>query len=448
LAFTRILHQNLKDWKDSDNRKPLILRGARQVGKTTLIRQFGKAYDHFFELNLERENDRALFGTDSVSDIFNKIQLLKGISVNTGSSLLFIDEIQESPKAIGLLRYFYEEMPNIHVIAAGSLLEFAMKDVGSMPVGRVEYLYLHPLNFQEYLMAMENEMAQEVLSTIPFPSYAHSTLLKMFNEYCIIGGMPEMVAEYVKTGSSAALQNGYRNLWTTYMEDIEKYSNNATERKVISHIVKVAPAFLERVKFEGFGNSVYRSREVGEAFRSLDMAKLIRLIYPSTSLLPPIIPDHRKRPRLQFLDTGLLNHAMNIQGEMIGLSDLSDVQRGHIIEHLVCQELISIHQTSDFQPNFWVREEKTGNAEVDLLYQSGKYVIPIEVKSGKQGRLRSLHQFVDRSSHPYAVRMYAGELKVEYHTTPSGTDYLLLNLPYFLGTQLPAYIKWFVENNG
>lgn len=447
MKIERKLYSSLQDWKTADKRKPLVLRGARQVGKTTLIRQFGQEYDHYIELNLERKDDLSLFDSDNVTDIFNKAQLLKGVTVKKGRVLLFIDEIQESPKAIGLLRYFYEDRSDIDVIAAGSLLEFALKKVGSMPVGRVQYIYLHPIDFQEYIHATGNEKAQEALATIPLPAYAHSALLKMFNEYCIIGGMPEIVTDYLQTGNTAALQDGYRNLWATYMEDVEKYAGNATERKVMAHIVNTAPAYLERIKFEGFGNSAYRSREVGEAFRALEKAKLIRLLYPSTSLEPPIAPDFRKRPRLQFLDTGLLNQALEIQGEMIGLHDLSDVHKGHIIQHLVYQELIAIHNHTDYQPNFWVREQKDSSSEVDILYRHGKYIIPIEVKSGKQGRLRSLHQFIDRSPHPYAIRMYAGELNVEPHTTPGGTDYLLLNLPYFLGTQLPSYMEWFTENH-
>jgi len=447
LTFVRNLYDSLLEWKNSRKHKPLVLRGARQVGKTTLIRQFSKEFDNYIELNLERAEDLSVFDSDNVNDIFNKAQLLKGVAAKKGSVLLFIDEIQESPKAIGLLRYFYEDRPEIHVVAAGSLLEFAMEHVGNMPVGRVLYRYLHPLNFPEYLMATGNTIAQEALVTVPLRAHAHSVLLSMFNQYCIIGGMPEIISDYLESQNTATLQEGYRNLWATYVEDVEKYSHNATERKVMAHIISTAHGYLERIKFEGFGNSAYRSREVGEAFRSLEKAKLIRLLYPTTVLVPPIVPDRKKRPRLQFLDTGLLNHTLEIQGEMIGLQDLSDVHRGHIIQHLVCQELISIDNTTDYQPNFWVREEKDANSEVDVVYRHAQLVIPVEVKSGKQGRLRSLHQFVDRSSHPYAVRMYGGELSVERHTTPGGTAYLLLNLPYFLATQLPAYLAWFINNH-
>jgi hypothetical protein len=154
----------------------------------------------------------------------------------------------------------------------------------------------------------------------------------------------------------------------------------------------------------------------------------------------------KKRPRLQFLDTGLITNSLMLQGEMIGMSDLSDFYRGKIVQHLVAQELISIHDDSNYKPHFWVREEKQSNAEVDMIFQSGKYIIPIEVKSGKQGSLRSLHQFVERTNHPYAVRFYQGEYRIEETVTPNGKPYLLMNLPYYLGTRIHDYTAYLIEN--
>lgn len=444
----RKLIDKLHIWQAQEKRKPLILRGARQVGKTFLVREFAEGFDTFIELNLERAHDKALFDSDNVAEVLTKAQFLKNKTIaDKGSTLLFIDEIQEEPKAIMLLRYFYEERPDIHVIAAGSLLEFALSQVGSMPVGRVEYYYLHPIDFHEFLIAKGHEKLIEAFETVPIPRIAHNALLKEFHEYAVVGGMPEILAEYLQHGDAARLVDGYRNLWQVYQDDIVKYAKNDTERKVIQHIVKAAPGYLERIKFEGFGNSNYRSREVGESFRALDQARLIRLIFPSTSIDPPINADLKKRPRLQFLDTGMLNQILELQGELIGLDDLNDTHDGHIIEHIVRQELIAIGSRTDAPPRFWVREEKDSSAEVDLLYRHGKYVIPIEVKKGAQGKLRSLHQFVDRSPHHYAVRMYAGELNVERHKTPSGTSYLLLNLPYYTGTRLPEHLEWFVQNH-
>jgi len=198
MKIRRKAYSKLVEWKESADRKPLLLRGARQVGKTTLVREFAKEFANYIELNLEREADNNLFKIDEIEKIFSAACLLKGIVPDNKPTLLFIDEIQESPKAIMQLRYFYEEKPEIFIIAAGSLLEFTIKKVPSFPVGRIDYLYLHPLNFEEYLGGIQHKGAIETLQIIPIPDYAHSILLNLFHEYTIIGGMPEIVSQYNK----------------------------------------------------------------------------------------------------------------------------------------------------------------------------------------------------------------------------------------------------------
>ncbi len=447
MDIKRSAYRNLVEWKDSPSRKPLLIRGARQVGKTTLVRKFADEFDNYIELNLEKENENNLFVSDNITTILNAAFLLKKISPKKGSLLLFIDEIQESPKAIQMLRYFYEDTPEIYVVAAGSLLEFAMQKVPNFPVGRVEYLYLHPLNFEEYLGAQNNEQALQALKLIPVPEYAHTILLDLFHAFTTIGGMPEIVANYIGNQNIAGLSKTYRQTWQAYKDDIEKYAQNNTYRNIMRFVMETAPSETDRIKFEGFGKSNYRSREVGEAFRALDMARIVRLIYPTTSLKPPLEADHRKRPRIQFLDTGMINNVLSFQGEMLLLSDFSNYYKGKVIQQMVYQELMSIHLETEYKPNFWVREEKDSNSEVDLVYQFEKYIIPIEIKSGKTGTLRSLHQFIGRCNHKYALRVYAGKLSVENATTPAGKSYLLLNLPYYLSFMIPQYISWFIESN-
>lgn len=445
MEIQRKAYRKLVEWKKNTDRKPLLLRGARQVGKTTLVREFSKEFSNYVELNLERESDLNLFQTDDINKIINAAFLLKGVIPGDLPTLLFIDEIQESPKAIQLLRYFYEERPDIYLIAAGSLLEFALKTVPSFPVGRIDYLYIHPLNFEEYLGALNHQAALLAFQTFPITDYAHPVLLNIYHEYAVIGGMPEVVKNYMKDKNIAQLSKTYNKLWQSYKDDVTKYSSSDTERKVIRHVIEIAPFETDRIKFEGFGKSNYRSREVGDALRALDLAKIIQLIYPTTNTDPPIIPDLRKRARLQFLDTGMLNQILALQSEMILLKDLNDFHRGKIIQHLVAQELISIHEDLPYKPHFWVREEKDSNSEVNIVFQYGKYIIPIEIKSGKQGTLRSLHQFIDRTSHPFAIRMYAGDFTIDEAKTPAGKPYFLMNLPYYLVTQLPQYIAYFIE---
>ena len=448
MAFKRSIENHLNRWKLNETRKPLIIRGARQVGKTTLIRDFARTYSHAIILNLEKPSDRRYFDDfDDVQTIFEALFLAHSIpSSSVSNTLLFIDEIQESPKAIQLLRYFYEEIPALHVISAGSLLEFAMQKVHSFPVGRVEFLFLHPLNFPEYLEATSKQALLEQLQEVPVKAFAHQSLMDAFHRYAIIGGMPEVIKTDVEKHSLSDLSIIYESIWGTYKNDVEKYGSNDTERKIIKHIMDTAPLYLdERIKFQGFGNSNYRSREVGEAFRTLDDAKILRLIYPSTDMHPPLKADVRKAPRLQFLDTGLVNYSLGIQAEMLAMDDLNSAYKGAVIPHLVTQELISLQSITAHKPNFWVREKAQSNAEVDLLYAYKKLVIPIEIKSGRTGTLKSLHQFIEASDHPYAIRMYAGALKVEKAVTPNKKPYLLLNLPYYAGTALPQYIEWFVQ---
>jgi predicted AAA+ superfamily ATPase len=448
-TFKRQASDYLKEWKQRDDRKPLLLRGARQVGKTTLVEQFArKNYKHYILLNLEKPEDRFYFDEyDNVKTILESLFLKYNITTEEiNDTLLFLDEIQESPRAIQLLRYFYEEFPGLHVIAAGSLLEFAMKKVKSFPVGRIEYLYMHPLNFVEFLEAFHHSEFLKQLNSIPVKPFAHSGLLGMFNRYAIIGGMPEILSRYLKNENIADLPKVYESIWGTYQNDVEKYASNETERKVIKHIVSTAHLYLDkRIKFQNFGRSNYRSREVSEAFQSLDQAKIIRLIYPTTDVEVPLIPDLRKSPRLQFLDTGILNYINGIQTELLPVNDLSPIYKGNLVAHIITQELISINTINDKKPNFWVREKKQSSAEVDLVFSYGDKVIPIEIKSGKTGTLKSLHQFVEQAPHPYAVRMYAGKFSIERTKTPGGKPFLLMNLPYYLGTKIPEYLDYFIS---
>jgi len=448
--FKRHIWKELMAWKATTTRKPLILRGARQVGKTTIVRDFGATYTHFIELNLEKIEDfQVIERSNNVQELINSLALKNEISSNQFSeTLLFIDEIQESPKAISFLRYFYEEKPELHVIAAGSLLEHTLNKVKHFPVGRVNYLYLFPLNFQEYLLAMGKKMLLEQMQKIPLDFIAHDILIKEFHTYCIIGGMPEIVANYIQNEDLSILPPIYESIWNTYKEDIVKYASSKTEENVIKHIVNSAATFVhQRVKFQNFGNSNYKSREVSEAFRSLDDAKVIQIIYPCTNVEPPAIPDFKKSPRLQFLDTGILNFDLNIQADLLLMDDLSEAYKGSLIPHIITQEIISLNRGSYQKPNFWVRDKTQSSAEVDLILSNGGYLIPIEIKSGKTGSLKSLHQFINKADHPFAVRIYGGKFSIEETRTPEGKPYFLMNLPYYLGALLNDYIHYFLKNH-
>ena len=361
--------------------------------------------------------------------------------------MLFIDEIQESPYAIQQLSYFYEDFPDLCVVAAGSLLEFAIRKVRSMPVGRIEYLYIYPLNFSEYLQAIGHKGAWDALNQVPISPVQGDFLRKLFKRYAIIGGLPEIIKLDIEKKNVSDLARVYESIWETYIHDVEKYSINESEREVISYILRTAPNYIDqRVKFQYFGGSDYRSREVKAAFMKLEKAKVIRLIRPATEVEFPIRSSLKKSPHLQFLDTGLVNDALRIQAELMGLDDLSNAYKGAIIPHIITQELLSLNVSKNRQPNFWVREKNQSSAELDLLFAYNQMLIPIEIKSGPKGTLKSLHQFIDMAEHIYALRIYGGVLNVERSRTPNGKEYLLMNMPYFLGSRIPEYISFFVDN--
>jgi predicted AAA+ superfamily ATPase len=376
-----------------------------------------------------------------VVSLLQRISIRKSLRPDWENTLLFIDEIQELPEAIQILRYFYEEYPQLSVIAAGSLLEFALGEVKSFPVGRVEFLYLYPLCFEEFLGALGKTPAQQAYNQIPVPAYAVDELQKLYNAFCLLGGMPEVVARYCEDETFLNTRDVYESIWQTYQSDVEKYGSNPTAKRMIRHVMRTAPAsFDKRITFQNFGQSTYKSREIGEAFRQLHDAGIVHLVYPTTMTSAPLTPDFRKSPRMQFLDTGLLLNRLGLLADLIGLADLSDGARGALIPHSIFQERMALQSHTNRMPFFWVREKTQSSAEVDLLLQKDAMVIPVEIKSGSIGKLRSLHSFMELSSATLAIRLYQGKPEVDTVKLPSGKSYTLLSLPYFLAARLEDYV--------
>jgi len=429
----RKITKSLLSWKNKPTKKPLVLRGARQVGKSTIVKELGKSYDQYIELNLEKYDDAQLFDSNnSAQTTFEKILLQKNAELIPGGTLLFIDEIQEFPEAISLLRYFYEEMPEIDVIAAGSLLDFVINDVPSFPVGRVEQIPIYPLDFEEFLSGLGEDKALKYYLQEPTSKMAFDKLISLYHNYIMIGGMPEVVSTYIQEGrKTSSLSSIYGSIWDTYIRDVEKYGKNPNEKKVLRHIIANAPHIRDRITFNGFGNSSYKSREIREALRKLDYAGIVRLVFPSNDTLPPARTNERRKPKLQLLDTGLLNYAAGIQSNLIDIKDFNSLYKGYITNHMITQELMASALRIDYRPMFWTRENANSNSEVDLIINYRNLLIPIEVKSGAKGRLRSLHEYMDRSNHRYAVRLLANTHNIEALTTTKGKTYTLINLPYF-----------------
>ena len=319
--FKRELLQELEKWRLNPSRKPLVLRGARQVGKTTLVNQFSSQFEQYIYLNLDLPEDKEPFENfTSIENLIATLFFLKNKTLSKKSkTLLFIDEIQEVPKALNTLRYFYELAPEISVIAAGSMLETLFDKNISFPIGRVEYKVIRPVSFPEFLAALGESTALEQLLQVPLAPFAHSKLLSLFHTYALIGGMPEIVQHYVKNKDLIQLGPIYDSLLSGYMEDVEKYAKSNSQIIHIRHCIQNSFAqAANRIKFEGFGNGPYKSREMGEALRIIEKALLIHLIYPCTTASLPQLPDTKKSPRLQILDSGLMNYFVGIQKEIIG----------------------------------------------------------------------------------------------------------------------------------
>ena len=440
--FNRKILKRLKIWRTSRARKPLILRGARQVGKTSIVRMFGKEFSTFIELNLELAEHRHLFQRDlSIQDLWQSILLTHQVTQQGQDILLFIDEIQNAPEAVAYLRYFHEDLPHLHVVAAGSLLEMRLgaRQI-SFPVGRVEFMYMYPLSFIEYLHAAGLSQLAETIQEVPLPKYALDTAFRHFHRYTLIGGMPEVICQYLETEDVSTLGPIYHTLQQTYMDDVEKYAPRSAP--IIRHCIEVAPFEAgKRIKYGGFGQSNYKSREISEALKKLQQAMLLNLLYPTTSVMIPAQRNRRKAPRLQFLDTGLINHAVGLQGQFFEHSELHAIHRGLLAEHIVGQELLC-YSPAHNTPLFWVRQKNQSTAEVDYLIHHRAKLIPIDVKAGKTGTLRSLHQFMDQCPHAYAIRLHNQGPHVTDVRTPAGKSFKLLNMPYFLVSQTPAYLDW------
>ena len=433
--FKRNIMIELEQWAAKINRKPLILRGSRQVGKTTLVDDFSKEFENYLYLNFEKNPSAiTLFEKEQeIDDLVAEIFLFCNKENKPGKTLLFIDEIQNSKMAITKLRYFYEaKSTDLYVVAAGSLLETMLDKKVSFPVGRVEYLAVRPCVFNEFLRAIGEIQLEKALLNCKIPEALHKKTMNLFNTFTLIGGMPEVVADYAKNKNFVGLNNIYESLLTSYRDDVEKYARNETMNQTIRYILQSGWKFAaERITLGNFAGSSYKAREMGEAFRTLEKTFVLELCCPTTDTLVPITKDLKRAPKLLWLDCGLVNYAANVQKEVFGAMDILDAWRGKIAEQIVAQELLALDSRVSNLRNFWVRKNKDSEAEVDFVLQFDNKVIPIEVKSGHNAKLRSLHLFMDETPHNIAVRVWSQPFSIDEVTTYEGKNFKLINLPFY-----------------
>lgn len=441
--FERIAIRYLRSWATKEERKPLVLRGARQVGKTTLVELFAQDFDTYIYLNLEERENAELFAADySFEDLLAGIYFKANKQQDENKrTLIFIDEIQNEPKAVQVLRYFYEKRPDLYVIAAGSLLESLMGRHISFPVGRVEYMALHPCTFVEFLKAMGQNVIAEHIEHVSLPASLHSHAMDLFKKYMIVGGLPEAVANYAQFNDLVRLNGVFNSLLSGYRDDVEKYANKPKEQDAIRYILNYGwTAAGHRIQFAKFTGSTFKAAEAGNAFRTLEKTLLLELVYPLTSSSLPILPDLKKSPKLLWLDTGLVNYVAGMQEDLLFNKDADELWNGDIAEHVVGQELLGATYNFGEKRMFWVRDAKNSQAEVDFLMRYKSHLLPIEVKTGNNAKLRSLHLFMEESKETIALRLWNGPMTSDTITKSNGETFTLYNIPLYYAGHLQHFL--------
>ncbi len=439
----RHIDQVLEEWSVSSVRKPLILRGARQTGKTESIRHLSNHFDLFVELNLERYEDLSLVrASHSAEDLLSGLRARANITVFPERTLLFLDEIQESPEAIQWLRFLWEDHPDLAVIAAGSLLEVRLQERGfSFPVGRVTFKTLRPLSFMEFMAASGHDvLAEQLVTTVsewrPIPAPLDDQATDLLRTYIQVGGMPEAVVRWVESGQVAAARQVHVDLLQSLAEDIHKYRD-------VRDLVYLEAAFENlrhhyglRFKYENFAPG-YRSQSMKAAIGKLEAALLISRVWPTSSISAPPLARPRSAPKLLPLDTGLALSTMAFDTTELKLWPLDKILKGRVAEMFVGQELLASGSSIPIELCFWVSESARSNAETDFLMAVRDRLLPVEVKFSASGALKSLHQFLWRSGIGEAVRLHSGSFADERHQVkmPDGIlHYRLVSLPIYLAS--------------
>jgi len=435
----------LVQWKQRDQRKPLVIRGARQVGKSYLVEDFAKR-EFSSRVTINAERDRIFLRRivhESPARMLQLIELEYGCRLIPGKSLFFFDEIQAMPELFAKLRYFYEEMPELHLIAAGSLLDFILEDHSfSMPVGRIEYLHLGPMTFGEYLDATGNERWSQFLSAFNFqdqmPDSAHETLSKLLRTFLALGGMPEAVNAYARTHSLLEADRIKETILDTLRDDFAKYGRRVNHERLLKVFDRLPSLVGQKFKYAHISRDE-SAREIGRCVHLLELARLIYRVRRSTCSGLPLGAEARDDAfKLLFLDVGLLLCACGLGARALDREpNLMLVNTGAVAEQFVGQHLLYAHPCWKSPELFyWAREKPTSSAEIDYVITCDMQIVPVEVKAGKTGTLRSLWQFVAEKKTSLALRFNADKPSIvdAADTMHDGTriSYRLLSLPLYL----------------
>jgi predicted AAA+ superfamily ATPase len=444
----------LQQWLSSNDRKPIVIRGARQVGKTWLIRELAKVSNkQLIELNFENTPQFAsLFVSNDPQKIITNIESALNCRIIPEQTILFLDEIQAMPELLSKLRWFYEQLPQLAVASAGSLLEFTLAEHKfSMPVGRISYLHLEPLSFEEFLLAKQENKLYEYIQSFQWqdviPELIHHKLLELFKQYIIIGGLPTAVASWIKNNSLPEVDQLHHELLATYRDDFNKYSGKIPTIRLEETLTAV-PEMLGKKFIYSKVNQDIRTINVKNALELLVKAKLChKVISTAANGIPLAAELNRKFFKVIGLDVGLISTALGLKLAFLNtISNVDLINKGAIAEQIVGQ-LLRTTDPDYIEPQlyYWVREQKDTAAKLDYVIQHQNKVVPIEVKAGSTGSLKSLHLFMKLKNLTTAIRVNLAPPNISPVTTKMPNNatisYKLISIPTYLLGQLHRLLE-------
>ncbi|MEA3547430.1 MAG: ATP-binding protein [Thermodesulfobacteriota bacterium] len=444
--------QYLKKWKDKKTRKPLVIRGARQVGKSYLVRMFAKETElDLMEINFELSDDYAdCFTTKEPNQIVTLLELKTSRKITPGKTLLFLDEIQAAPEILASLRYFYELMPGLHVIAAGSLLEFVLEEhTFSMPVGRIEYLHLGPMTFKEFLDGVGREKLRSFIEQFEIhdeiPSVIHAEFMKMFKIYCAIGGMPEAIQAYQDSGSMLEVDTIKQSILLTYRDDFNKYGRRIKHTRLQKIFQKLPLQVGQKLKYVNLDRNE-KSSDLKKALHLLALARVYAPVYHSGANGVPLRAEsNEKMQKPLFLDVGLLTAACGMSyADIVSVDEVKLVNSGSTCEQFIGQHLLYARSYYE-EPElfYWCREKRQASSEVDYVQAYGSMIFPVEVKAGKTGTLKSLQVFIKEKKIKFGVRFNAdlpSFHEAKFSLPGASGTFRLLSLPLYMVEELQRII--------
>lgn len=418
MYYKRAIDKHLSDWAKKNDHKPVLLRGARQVGKSSAVRNLGKTFEYFVEVNFEKHKNFAkIFSNDfDVKRITSEIAAICGKPVIPGKTLLFLDEIQMCPEAIMSLRFFREDMPDLHVISAGSLLEFALEDLPTYGVGRIHSMFMYPMAFDEFLSANSEQILMQERDKSAGQALApvlHDKLVSLLRSYLLVGGMPEVVAKWVETNDYVQCQELQDDIIQSFEDDFPKY-----KKRVDSSLLRLAlrSAAVQNAKKFVYSD-VSRDHKIPEIKKAVELLVRAGLLVPvmqtNANGLPLGSEVSKAYAKMLLMDTGLMLRLLNmtygdvaeITASILTASAADLVNKGAVAEQFVGLEILK-YSNPDLRHElfYWQRLSKNSIAEVDYLLIKQQRVIPVEVKAGTQGGMKSLWMFMRDKNLTEAVR--------------------------------------------